>query len=165
MSLTIETGDQNQILRKKSEVVFKIDDKLIDFIEEMKDTMKENKGIGLAAPQVGLNKRVIVVLLDNKKMVPMINPRITSHSEKTVSAEEGCLSLPGQWGQVRRYQEITVEYTDEKGDAIHTLDLKDFNARVVQHEIDHLDGVLFTDYIEPTIDTFNVAQNREIEML
>ncbi len=165
MALIIETGSENEILRKKSEKVEEIDEKLVGFIEEMKISMTGNKGVGLAAPQVGLNKRVIVVLIDNKKVTPMINPVITSHGEKTVSAEEGCLSLPGQWGQVRRYQEITVEYTDEKGDEIHTLDLKDFNARVVQHEIDHLDGVLFTDYIEPTVDTFNVAENREIEML
>jgi peptide deformylase len=77
----------------------------------------------------------------------MINPRILEHSEETKSGEEGCFSVPDTYGEVERYCKIKVQFFDEKGDA-QSLILKDFNARIVQHEIDHLDGILFTDKLE-----------------
>ena len=76
----------------------------------------------------------------------MINPEITSHSSETVCGEEGCLSLPGQWAEIDRYKEITVQFLNEKGEK-RSLKLDKLNARIVQHEIDHLDGILFTDYL------------------
>lgn len=164
MSLNIETGQENEILRKKSAEVKKIDKSLLKFIKEMEKAMKKEKGVGLAAPQVGENIRVILVLLDNKILVPMINPEITGHCDDMEFGEEGCLSLPGQWGQVKRYKEITVRYLDTKGEG-RTLKLEGFNARVVQHEVDHLEGILFTDYLDLEDNVLNVLDQREIERL
>jgi len=164
MSLTIETGDQNTVLRKKSEPVKVITKKTAKLIKEMGKTMKAEKGVGLAAPQVGENSRIIVTLLNGKNVVPMINPEIIDHSDKTDIGEEGCLSLPGQWGNVERYHEITVKYQDEKGQE-RILKLEGFNARVVQHETDHLDGILFTDYLDAEDNLLNVMSQRETERL
>ena len=155
MLFSIETGTENEILRKKSELINSIDRTILKLIKDMKATMKKEKGIGLAAPQVGFNVRVILVTLDNKSVVPMINPKIILHSNATEFGEEGCLSVPGKWAQIKRYSEITVEYLDEKGSQ-QTLKLNELNARVVQHEIDHLDGILFTDYLESENNILNI---------
>lgn len=164
MSLAIETGTENEILRKKSEPIDGIDKKILKLIKEMGIAMKKKKGVGLAAPQVGINKRLILVTLDNKIVVPMINPKITSHSDMTELGEEGCLSLPGQWGDIKRYCEITVEYLNEKSNK-KILKLDSFNSRVVQHEIDHLDGILFTDYLDEEGSIFNVMSQEGVERL
>ncbi|MBU1017418.1 peptide deformylase [Patescibacteria group bacterium] len=164
MTLKIETGKENEILRTMSVPVKTIDKKILKLLKEMGKSMKEEKGVGLAAPQVGHNIRMILVLLDNKILVPMINPQITAHSDATDMGEEGCLSLPGIWGNVGRYHEITIEYQDEKG-AKRILKLECFNARVVQHEIDHLNGVLFTDYLDAEDSLLNVMSQKETERL
>ncbi len=145
MVLNIELGADNPILRKKSETIKNIDKKLKKFIKDMIETMKDAKGVGIAAPQVGVNIRLCIVTLNDKQPIALINPAITAQSEEKEWGEEGCLSLPKQWGQVERSKEITVTFTTEKNTQ-QTLKLKDFNARIVQHEIDHLDGVLFIDY-------------------
>ncbi|MBN2096026.1 peptide deformylase [Candidatus Peregrinibacteria bacterium] len=164
MTLVIETGQDNQILRRKSEPIKTIDKKILRLLKEMEKSMKEEKGVGLAAPQVGRNVRMILVLLNNKNLIPMINPEIIDHSDKTEVGEEGCLSLPGIWGNVERYHEITVKYLDEKG-TDRILKLEGFNARVVQHEIDHLNGILFTDYLDAEDSLLNVMNQRETERL
>ena len=174
MSLTIQTGQNNPILRKVSDTVKAVTKKTLKLIKDMQEAMEKEKGVGLAAPQVGENVRVILVLLDQKKQVPMINPEILSHSDKIVSAEEGCLSLPGEWGQVERFAEVTVRYLDTKGHT-NTLKLTDFNARVVQHEIDHINGILFTDHVKPAsvaraatgpvADFLTIPKERETERL
>lgn len=113
----------------------------------------KNGGVGLAAPQVGVNKRIIVVSLmkdyedDNYRTIVMVNPVITAHSEATCSETEGCLSLPGESGEVTRWKSIDVEFFNVEGHKF-SLHLEDLAARIVQHEIDHLDGVLFTDRVE-----------------
>jgi len=164
MSLKIETGEENEILRKKSGNVSAIDKKIIKLVKDMEKAMKAEKGVGLAAPQVGVNKRLIIVLLDNKITVPMINPDIIDHSYETEYAEEGCLSLPGKWGQVERFKQIVVQYIDSKG-AKRVIKLEGFNARVVQHEVDHLDGILFTDYLKAEDNILNVMNQKETERL
>lgn len=164
MTLKIETGQDNEILRKKSEEVKKIDKKTIKFIKEMIESMNEAKGVGLAAPQVGKNIRIIVVLLNGKNMIPMINPVISSHSDETEFGEEGCLSLPDVWGQVKRYRGITVRYSDIKGEK-RVLKLDGFNSRVIQHEIDHLDGVLFIDYLDMKSTVMDLLANPDVERL
>jgi peptide deformylase len=164
MSLKIETGEENEVLRKKSGNISAIDKKILKLIKDMEKAMKEEKGVGLAAPQVGVNKRLIIVLLDNKITVPMINPDIIDHSNETEYGEEGCLSLPGKWGQVERFKQITVQYRDIKGEK-RLLKLEGFNARIVQHEIDHLDGILFTDYLKTEDNIMNVLNQKEIERL
>ena len=147
MILNIEIGRDNPILRKKSDVIKEINKKTIKFIKDMEETMITNKGVGLAAPQVGVHQRIILVTLDDKRVFPMINPKILEFSDKSAVDEEGCLSLPGEWGKVRRPKEITVKFLNTKGQE-QILKFADFHAREIQHEIDHLNGILFTDYLE-----------------
>jgi peptide deformylase len=148
MTLKVETGTENEVLRKKSQPVRAVTGEIRSFALDMIKTMEAEEGIGLAAPQVGRHIRMIVCKLNpteaNEVVIPMINPALLHLSDETESGEEGCLSIPGTWGQVVRAKTILVRYTDLKGSE-STLELSDFNARIVQHEIDHLDGILFTD--------------------
>lgn len=148
MTLKIETGTENKVLREKSKPVGAITGELRSFVLDMVKTMESANGVGLAAPQVARNIRLIVCKFNvgekNEAIVPMINPQILQLSQETVEEEEGCLSVPGTWGQVTRAVGIIVRYKNLKGQEL-TLQLSEFNARVVQHEVDHLEGVLFTD--------------------
>lgn len=110
----------------------------------MEETREHAIGAGIAAPQVGRTERVCIAMI-NGRAVPLINPEIVRRSEEAETAEEGCLSLPDVWVQVPRSREIDLEYQDVKGKH-RELTLSDFDARVVQHEVDHLDGVLIVDY-------------------
>jgi peptide deformylase len=146
--MKIQTGTENEVLRAKSKPVGAITGALRSFALDMVKTMEAAEGVGLAAPQVGRHIRMIVCKLNpgekNEVIVPMINPELLQCSEETAEGEEGCLSVPGTWGQVQRSCTIIVRYKNLKGQEL-TLQLEDFNARVIQHEIDHLNGVLFTD--------------------
>ncbi|MBU1992228.1 MAG: peptide deformylase [Patescibacteria group bacterium] len=142
--LKIQTGAKNEFLRKKSEPVKVISKEIVKLAADMKDIVANEKGLGLAAPQVGQNIRVIVVQIE-KMHIPMINPEITQKSKKTEVCEEGCLSLPGKYLNISRACDITVKFLDHKGNE-QILKLSKINARVVQHEIDHLNGVLIVDY-------------------
>ena len=147
--LKIETGSENQILRNKSVPAKSIDKEQLGLIKEMKETLIAEGGAGLAAPQVGRNVRLILAnlsTLSKHKIVVMINPEIISFSEESEIVEEGCLSLPDLFVQVERSTAITVKYLDEKGKE-QVKHLKGMNARIVQHEIDHLDGVLICDFL------------------
>ena len=148
MILRIETGADNPILRKKSEAVSKFDKKLKKFLREMTTTMLAEDGVGLAAPQVGRNERLVILNLKIgiKKWRPiaLVNPEILDASVVTECDDEGCLSLPGIVGKVERHATATVRFLDENG-ATRTLELDELNARAIQHEIDHLDGILFID--------------------
>ncbi len=149
--LKIETGTENKILRRKSEKISKIDRKVKKLIDNMVETLKKEKGLGLAAPQVGVSRRIILALFNydtNEEMiVALINPEIVSHSVDRILGEEGCLSIPGVYKPVERYKKIQVKFTDIKRNT-QILELEDLNARIVQHEIDHLDGILFVDKVE-----------------
>lgn len=135
-------------LREVSEAVENITDELKASVEKMKYTMKKSKGVGLAAPQVGVLQRFIIVSLNGEsESFAMVNPRILSYSNETCLDEEGCLSLPGYFDKVYRNKRIKVEYVDINNNK-QVLKLEDFDARVVQHEIDHLDGILFIDRVE-----------------
>ncbi len=120
----------------------------------MQATLKAEKGLGLAAPQVGINQRLIAVILnkhtDQELQLILINPVITAWSEEKAICEEGCLSLPQMFLQVERAKGITVEFLNLKNQK-QILNLKDLNARVVQHEIDHLDGILIVDKAIPLV--------------
>ncbi|MDB4978809.1 MAG: peptide deformylase [Candidatus Peribacteria bacterium] len=140
----IVTGADNPILRQKTRTIPAVTKKTLKLIEDMKDSMAEAKGVGLAAPQIGSNLRVCLAYI-NEKIVPLINPVIVHKSKETVIDEEGCLSLPKIWIKVPRAVEITLRYTDEKGKP-QERKLQNFDARVVQHEVDHLEGVLIVDY-------------------
>lgn len=151
MTLKLETGTENKTLRTVSKPVRQLTGELKSFTLDMIKTMEAEKGVGLAAPQVGRNIRLIVCKLNpgekNEVVVPMVNPVVLDFSSELEWGEEGCLSLPGVWGKVERPNNIVLRFTNLKGRET-TLELEGFNARIVLHEIDHLDGVLFTDDAE-----------------
>ena len=136
----------NKILREKS---IDLDSKEINsleftqFCKNMIETMAEKKGIGLAAPQVGKNIRIITVSTDKGPLV-LINPKITKKSFSKEVDEEGCLSVPDVWGDVKRSKKITVQALNLRNEFIEFF-AQGLFARVIQHEIDHLDGILFID--------------------
>ncbi|RKX96936.1 MAG: peptide deformylase [Spirochaetes bacterium] len=136
------------ILRKKAEEVPLIDGEVRDIISEMFETMKEGDGIGLAAPQIGISRRIIVVSVDEKGFhkFALVNPRIVFFSKEKSIMEEGCLSIPGIRAEVKRPQSIVVEGFTRSGRAVR-VEASGLLARVFQHEIDHLDGVLFIDKV------------------
>ncbi|EKE19842.1 MAG: hypothetical protein ACD_8C00098G0006 [uncultured bacterium] len=119
-----------------------------DLILSMIETMKANNGVGLASTQVGSDLRLCVIQPEDKCYV-MINPQITSRSSKKVICEEGCLSFPGEFFPISRYGEVQVRYLDENGKPSKAKG-KDLFARAIQHELDHLDGVLIIDRIKKT---------------
>ncbi len=146
--LPIEKGEKNKILRAVSKPLPKVGKKIWKFLDDMKDTMFKAEGVGLAAPQVSQNIRVVICRFNHATshamVVEMINPVIMEHSEEMAVHEEGCLSLAGDWEETPRYKSLTVKYLDRYGKE-HVLQLKGLNARIVQHEVDHIDGKLFID--------------------
>ena len=138
----IVTGTDNPALRKKSREVSGINNHILTLLDDMKDTLKVVEGVGLAAPQVGVLRRVAIVDYDDK-FYELINPKIISVSGETIE-EEGCLSVIGQRGRVKRPEKITVTYVDRKGKR-QKQEITGITARIFCHEIDHLDGILFVD--------------------
>lgn len=138
------------VLRKETETVTSFDDTLTQLITDMGETMYDAPGIGLAAPQVGKSLKLIVVDIskesdEEKEFMAMVNPQIIEHEGKQID-EEGCLSLPELTSNVNRYKKVTVSYQDHKGTP-QQLTTEDRFAVVLQHEIDHLNGVLFLDHL------------------
>ena len=141
-----------KILAQKCEKVDVVDDKIRHLLDDMLETMYEDKGVGLAAPQIGVSKRIIVV--DDKTTeegkgenpMYMVNPEIIEKSDEMILFNEGCLSVPGQCAEVERYQRIKVKYLDYNGKE-QVIEAEDYLAVILQHEIDHLDGILYLDRI------------------
>lgn len=131
-----------ETLRKKSKVVTEFNEKLWQLLDDMKHTMVKNNGIGLAAPQVGVLKRVVVIDLGDG-LIELVNP-IVVEKQGVQKEVEGCLSCPNEFGTVTRPKFVTVKAQDRKGKEI-TLKGQDLLARAFCHEIDHLDGILFKD--------------------
>jgi len=142
--LPILTGADNPILRSKTKNVPKVTKDILKFLKDMEDTLEKADGLGLAAPQVGSLHRLCLVKL-NGKVIPLINPEISSRSADQEYAEEGCLSLPDIWVQVPRPVSIVVKYLNAKGQEQERM-LDHIDARIVQHEVDHLEGKLILDY-------------------
>lgn len=132
----------DEILRKKSREVDVINDRILTLIKDMEETMYEAQGVGLAAPQVGILKRVVVIDV-GEGIIRLINPEIISKEGSQLDVE-GCLSVPGEQGEVERPYRVTVKALDEKGQEI-TVEGEGLLARALCHEIDHLDGILFVD--------------------
>lgn len=144
------------ILKQKASKVEKVDDELRQFLDDMLDTMYDSIGVGLAAPQVGISKRILVIDAEqdedeNGNRVKgrpqfFINPEIVWKSEEKICGEEGCLSVPGQRAEVERFEKIRIHYLDYNGKEQEIL-ADEFLAIVLQHEMDHLDGILYIDRI------------------
>lgn len=143
--LKIETGQNNPILRKKSQPIKKIDEKIRILAKNMLEIMTKNNGIGLSACQVGKNIRLFVVPEELSEKHTFINPEIIKLSKKTDIMEEGCLSLPGVFLSIKRTKYLKIKALDENGKEFK-LRAKGLLARVIQHENDHLNGILITDY-------------------
>lgn len=141
--LPIVTGDREPILRTKTKEIPKLTKDIKTLIDDMLETVAYAKGAGLAAPQVGRSERLCVALIGGI-MTPLLNPSISWRSEETDVLEEGCLSLPNVWLDIQRPTSIIVKFQshDFRG---RELKLSGFDARVVQHEVDHLDGILILD--------------------
>jgi peptide deformylase len=146
-SLPLEYYPESTILVSPANPVTDFNTELRDLIMDMVYTMQHNHGIGLAAPQIGIGKRLFVWL--SKDIVRcMVNPIITGNSSNQIKMEEGCLSIPGLYGQVKRPLMISVTYYDAHGKEFVEA-FEGMSARVIQHEIDHLDGWLFPFYLIP----------------
>jgi len=133
----------NPVLRKKCEEVKEITPEIKKLVEDMIETMKKEQGVGLAAPQVGVSKRVIIAETENG-VKEFINPKILKKSKETEIMEEGCLSFPDLRLKIKRWKEVEIESLDGDGKKIKTEGIL---ARILQHEIDHLNGILFIDRI------------------
>ena len=142
--------EPDPLLRKISESIEKVDDDLRKLMDDMLETMYQAPGIGLAAVQVGILKRIIVIDIskgeNEKNPLFLVNPKIKFRSEKTSTYEEGCLSLPGQFAEIERPAECSLDYIDYKGKQ-RELKADGLLATCIQHELDHLNGVLFIDYL------------------
>jgi peptide deformylase len=136
------------VLRQRAAPVATVDDEVRRLVEDLFETMRAAKGVGLAANQVGIARRVAVVDVgpDAPPPLVLINPVILARGDELETAEEGCLSIPEIFGDVERPLAITLEATGLDG-ARYTLDAAGFKARAIQHEIDHLDGILFLDHL------------------
>lgn len=150
MYLVIKPSDKNPALRKKSEPVEKITPEVLDLIKKMKEALQSaENGVGLAAPQVGANIKLFVIVDDLAKdgHTVFINPEITQISKKMALEEEGCLSLPGEWKELPRADKVTIKAMDENGGKFK-IKAKGIAARLMLHEVDHLNGILFVDHLK-----------------
>lgn len=133
-----------EILRKKAEPVPEINDEIRELVNDMFDTMIENNGVGLAGPQVGKSLRLFVVIADDDVRRVFINPQIIKTSTEVGEYDEGCLSIPQVYETITRPLEVTVQAYNEEG-KLFTLEADGLLARIIQHEYDHLDGILYID--------------------
>ena len=142
--------EPDTILRKKSDPLEKVDNELRKLMDDMLETMYAAPGIGLAAVQIGVLKRVVVIDIskekEEKSPIFLINPEIVYKSKKTSIYEEGCLSLPGYFAEIERPAECQIEYLDYDGKK-KEMKVDGLLATCIQHEVDHLNGVLFIDYL------------------
>jgi len=143
--------DPDPVLRERAKEVTKFNANLHKLLRDMAETMYDAEGVGLAAPQIGILKRVIVVDVgDEHGLIEMVNPEIIARSGEQLGPE-GCLSIPNLNGDVLRAKDITVKGQDRDGKEF-TIEASDYLARAFQHEVDHLNGVLFTDLAESVYD-------------
>lgn len=142
--------DEDPILRKKSREIETFDDNLKQLIDDMYETMYQAEGVGLAAVQIGKLKRMLVIDDYEGSKLVMINPKRVEESGD-VEALEGCLSVPERVGKVKRFETVKVEYQTADGEET-AIEAEGFLARIIQHEMDHLDGILYTDLAEEMFD-------------
>lgn len=138
--------DQDPALHKKCHPVTQFDDKLATLIDDMRETLEEAGGAGLAAPQIGILRRVVVLYGEDEELVELVNPELVSR-EGEQDGLEGCLSVPGLWGYVKRPEKVRVKAQDRRGNWFETGG-EAIVARCFCHEIEHLDGHVFTEHVD-----------------
>lgn len=144
---TIDLEEQLSVLRKIAHPIENIDDRVVELAGQMVETMILGNGIGLAGPQIGREERLFTVKLPDSDPVVFINPEIVATSPGLSSYEEGCLSIPGQYADVERPAAIQVQAWNTRGRPF-TMEVSGLLATVIQHELDHLNGVLFIDHVD-----------------
>ena len=149
--------DKDPVLHKKCHPVTQFDDKLATLLDDLKETLAAANGAGLAAPQIGILRRVVVVLDEADEMLELVNPEILSQSGEQ-DGLEGCLSVPGMWGYVLRPMKVKVRAQDRKGNWFEVKG-EEMVARCFCHEIDHLDGHVFSEHVD------GLYTNEELEEL
>ena len=137
----VKVGDD--ILRKKCRPVEEITPKIIRLLDDMAETMHDANGVGLAAPQVGILRRIVIIEVEEGNLIELINPKIIAYAGEQ-DGTEGCLSVPGKWGMVKRPMHVTVRATNRHGEEFE-LTGSELLARAICHELDHLDGKLYID--------------------
>jgi peptide deformylase len=150
-----------EVLRQKAEPIDEIDDEIRDLADKMTELMFKEEGVGLAAPQVGVGKRLIVVNLEDDFHI-MINPELVERSDEEGSAEEGCLSVPGPEAPVSRSTRVVVKGIDLEGNEVK-LTREGLGARVFQHEIDHVNGKLFIDHLSDAERSVTLREYRKMQ--
>ncbi len=143
----------NPLLRQKAKKIEVVGDEEIKIAEKMQNVMLKAPGVGLAANQIGILKQIVTIFFVNKETEKQIqynlfNPEIISYSKETIVMEEGCLSLPEQFAEIERPEKISLKYLDDNNKIINK-EVNGIEARILQHEIDHLSGKLFVDYLSP----------------
>ena len=144
--LTIRNLPEDSVLRQKAKRVSRIDGSIQRLVDNMIQTMQKANGVGLAAPQVGVSLRVIVVQMPGEEPVAVINPEIVKRTGGQ-EVTEGCLSAPGYYGEIKRSAEVTVKGKDRRGKAVR-IKATGLMAEALEHEIDHLNGILYIDHVE-----------------
>lgn len=145
MAIRMVRGQDEPVLRKKCKEVKEITPKILELLDDLADTMYEANGVGLAAPQVGMLKRIVVIDI-GEGLFELINPVILE-SSGSQTGNEGCLSVPGKMGQVTRPNYVKVQYLNRDGETVIT-EGEELMARAICHELDHLDGKLYIDFVE-----------------
>lgn len=160
MALRIIKLDGDPVLRKKSKHVDKVTDRMRILLDDMVETMIDADGIGLAAPQVGVLRRIVVIDI-GEGVIKMANPEILETDGSVVDVE-GCLSVPNLSGTVERPETVKVKYVDENNEE-KTLEATELLARAICHEIDHLDGILYTDKVIEYVDLNDIEEEEDDE--
>ena len=155
----VKEGDP--VLQKKCRPVEKFDEKLWQILDDMADTLRDSGGVGLAAPQVGILRRVVVIDAEDED-IELVNPEIVSVSDETQTGLEGCLSLPGKWGIVTRPNVVRVRAQDRYGEWFEA-EAQGLTARCFCHELEHLDGHLYTEHIDHFLSDEEVRAYLEAE--
>lgn len=162
MALRIIREAGESVLEKKCKVVKKMTPKIEELIDDMFETMYDAMGVGLAAPQVGILRRIFVVDCDGENPYVFVNPEILERSGSQ-TGEEGCLSVPGKAGQVTRANYVKIKAYDKEMNEF-VLEAEGLLARAIQHENDHLDGILYTSLVEGPLNDVNYDDVEEVEL-
>jgi peptide deformylase len=151
----------NPVLRNKARKVSRFDDSIRALVTDMIETMREAPGVGLAAPQIGVPLQIAVVETEKDEIHVLVNPEIVSSAGEHI-LDEGCLSVPGYWGKVKRAEKVTVMARDAHGKEIRIPDAEGLLGQALQHEIDHLNGMVYVDRLD-SLDDLQRTSRRELK--